>query len=112
VRSPAALDALHESPTQTQRTRNARTPGHRHGTPDVHTRTLDTERVDIACADSGHWTVTPDTDTGRVDTTDYADMAPRHGGIRTDILDHHDQRTARWDANRGPVDGACGARQR
>jgi hypothetical protein len=76
VRLPAALDALHESRAQTQRTRNA---GHRHRTPDVHTRTLDTERVDIACADTGrshgHWTP----DTGRTDTTDYADRAPRHG---------------------------------
>jgi hypothetical protein len=78
------------------------TPGHRHGTPDVHTRTLDTERVDIACADTGHrtpdaWT-RPTTRTGRLGTA----------GIRTDILDHHDQRTARWDAE----PWTCGRRLR
>jgi hypothetical protein len=94
-------------PTSHRRRHSGRgTPGHRHGTPDVHTRTLDTERVDIACADTGRSHRTPDT--GRVDTTDYADRAPRHAGIRTDILDHHDQRTARWDAE----PWTCGRRLR
>jgi hypothetical protein len=74
VRLPAALDALHESPAQTQRTRtrNARTPTRDAGRPhpDIAHRTRG-HHV------RGHWTVTPDT--GRVDTTDYADRAPRYG---------------------------------
>ena len=96
-----------KSPVQTPRTRNARTPtpGHRTSTPDSGQRI-----VDITCADTGcslghrtpdAWT-RPSTRTGR----------PRHGRHRTDIPDHHDHPTARWDAERGPVDGTCCARQR
>jgi hypothetical protein len=56
VRLPAALDAPHESPAQTQRTRNARTPTRDAGRPhpDIGHRTRG-HRV------RGHWTVTPDT---------------------------------------------------
>jgi hypothetical protein len=87
------------------------TPGHRHGTPDVHTRTLDTERVDIACADTGRSHRTPDTGHRTPDT--WTRPTTRTGclgtaGIRTDILDHRDQRTARWDAE----PWTCGRRLR
>jgi hypothetical protein len=98
-----------KSPVQTPRTRtrNARTPtpGHRTSTPDSGQRI-----VDITCADTGRspghrtpdaWT-RPSTRTGR----------PRHGRHRTDTPDHHDQPTARWTPNHGPVDGTCCARQR
>jgi hypothetical protein len=57
--------------------RRCGTRGHRRGTPDVHTRTLDSGRVDIAYADTGWSHRTPDTGhrtpdawtRGRVDAT-------------------------------------------
>jgi hypothetical protein len=62
-------DALHEVTRCGHRGRERGTRGHRRGTPDVHTRTLDTGRVDIARADTGRshrtpdvWTLTEDAD--------------------------------------------------
>jgi hypothetical protein len=90
------------------------TPGH--WTADAWTsRPLDghTGRVDIACADArrSHRTL----DTGlrtRTDATEYADGRPRHDRHpdRHPGPPHH--RPPAGIANRGPVDGACGARQR
>jgi hypothetical protein len=117
---PAAPTRSTESSVQRQRTRtrNARTPMR---TPDVQTRTLDSGRVDIADTGRshrtrghrtrGHRTVTPDT--GHVDATEYADRATKaRQRIRTDILDNQTTRPPAGTPNRGPVDGACGARQR
>jgi hypothetical protein len=86
------------------------TRGHRRGTPDVHSQTLDSGRVDIACADTGRSHRTPDT--GRVDATENADRAPRHGRHPDRQPGPHDTRLAAGTPNRGPVDGACGAQQR
>jgi hypothetical protein len=106
VRLPAALDAVHKSPAQTQRTRNARTPTRDAGRPhpDIGHRTRG-HRV------RGHWTVTPDTGHRTPDAwTRPTTRTGRLGtaGIRTDILDHHVQRTARWDAE----PWTCGRRLR
>jgi hypothetical protein len=89
--------------------RRCGTRGHRRGTPDVHTRTLDSGRVDIAYADTGWSHRTPDTGhrtRGRDRVCGQATKAP--AGIRTDILDHHDHPTARWDAE----PWTCGRRLR
>ena len=111
VRLPAALDALHESPAQTQRTRNARTPTRDAGRPHPDSRT----------STSGHWTPnawtshawTLDGHTGRRTPDAWTRPTTRTGrlgtpGIRTDILDHHDHPTARWDAE----PWTCGRRLR
>jgi hypothetical protein len=78
--------------------------GRRTSTPGHWTPNACTSRARTLDCHTGHRTP----DTGRVDTTDYADRAPRHGWLRTDILDHHDQRTARWDAE----PWTCGRRLR
>jgi hypothetical protein len=90
--------------------RGRRTHGHRRWIPDVHT---------------GHWTAdawtsharTLDGHTGH--RTADAWTRPRSGqddlgtaGIRIDILDTTTTRLPAGTPNRGPVDGACGARQR
>ena len=95
---PAAPTRSTKSPVQTQRTRTPERAdtdaGHRTSTPGHWTPNVWTSH-------SGHWTATLDTGhrtLGRVDATEYADSRQGTAGIRTDILDHHDQRTARWDA--------------
>jgi hypothetical protein len=101
--------------------------GHRtskpgHWTADAWTsRTLDghTGRVDIACADARRSHRTPDTghrtpDTGRARTRPSTPTGrPRHGRHPDRHPGSpHDHRPPAGIANRGPVDGACGARQR
>jgi hypothetical protein len=54
-------DELHELTGADTAGRGRRTRGHRRGTPDIHTRTLDSRRVDIAYADTGRSHRTPDT---------------------------------------------------
>jgi len=68
---PAAPTSSTSSPDANTAGPGRRTRGHRRGTPDIHTRTLDSRRVAIAYADTGrsHRTL----DTGRVDATEYAD---------------------------------------
>jgi hypothetical protein len=65
------------------------------GTPDVHTGQWTADRRHHM---RGHRTFTRTPDTRRVDATEYSDRRPRHGRHRTDIPDHHDHPTARWDA--------------
>jgi hypothetical protein len=79
-----------KSPVQTPRMRKL-TRGH---------RPRDTGRPHSAIAQRtrGHRIRGHRPDTGLVDATEYADKRPRHGRHRTDILDHHDHPTARWDA--------------
>jgi hypothetical protein len=58
---PRRTDELHELTGADTAGRGRRTRGHRRGTPDIHTRTLDSRRVDIAYADTGRSHRTPDT---------------------------------------------------
>jgi hypothetical protein len=95
---PAAPTRSTKSPGQTQpmRTQNARTPTRDTGLPH---RTLDSGRMDIACADTGRSHRTPDS--GRVDATEERTGRPRHGSIRIDILD---TTTTRLSTGRRTVD--------
>jgi hypothetical protein len=88
-------DALHEVTGADTADADAEHADTDPGTPDVHTGQWTADRGHHM---RGHWTFTRTPDTGRVDATEYADSRQGTAGIRTDILDHHDHPTARWDA--------------
>ena len=92
---------------------DARTPnwtpdtGHRAPTPDSGHPDAWTPTPDTGHRSRGHWTLTPDTGRRMLLRTGQADKARP----APEILGHHAERLPAGMPNRGPADGACGARR-
>ena len=105
-------DALHEvtgadtaDTDANARTPDPGTPGRPH--PDIGQRMRWTPaRTPDGHPDTGHRTRV------RVDATEYLDRPPRHDGTGQTSWTTTTTRLHTGPPNRGPVDGACGARQR
>src|SRR5215207_2181068 len=96
----AQLDTGHRTPDAHT---GQRTPGRL----DAWTPTPDTGHRSRGHRTRGHWTPTPDTGRRMLLRTGQADKARP----APEILGHHAERLPAGMPNRGPADGACGARR-
>jgi hypothetical protein len=101
-------DALHEVTGADTADADANARDTDPGDTDVHTWTLDSGRVDITCADTGRSPGHRTRGRGRVLGQGDLDTAGTGQTSRTTTT----VRLHVGQPNRGPVDGACGARQR